>query len=796
MRPRDRSAAAGLAVVSLVTLLYELTQIRVFAYSLHPLIAYAAIAIAMLGFGLGATIVAVRPGWFRGDVLRQAGMAGLGLGVSIPVVSVLFALTSHRVIPPKTLWVDPLATAVTLLPCVVPYALSGLAVTLLLRSGLDRVGRLYFFNLAGSAVGCVAATWLLRGLGAERVMLLCAAGAATAPWILGQASRRVRTVAAAAAALLLLALPWAPRLLAFRPDPSDMIYLLAAQSGGSIRSELSTWDPVGHIEVVRHDTPLIYVEEPVEYRTITNDSGAMSLLIKPPEAPEWGKAIFEQSLYGVPYLIRKPQRVLVLGVGGGTDIQAALHWDVEQVVGVDVSLATLDALRGPFADFAGWPRDPRVTLIHEDGRSFAHRTAARFDLVQMTGVDTFTMHSASAMVTAEDYLYTEQAFADFLSLLTPDGMLAVTRYGDEAMNLAAIAAAALRKLGKDNPHEHLAAVRQAYASGIIARLRPFDADELARLRQIEDRQHPTAVRIPHYDAAGHRASAPLRLLHPTGRVPDPRYARFFAAMGKGDEAGASRALGNPFVVPTDDRPYYMLGMWAVSGGASHPVIVGVQVATAVITLASLVLILLPLAAARGRRRSGVVATAGMLVFFFSIGAAFMLLEVCLIHQTLVFVGTPGAAVSVVIASILTSASIGAAVSDRWAARRRAAVWIALAGLVGVAALYRFVAPALYDGLFGLPMWGRSLAAAAALTPAGFFAGWFFPSGLGLLTQRAEPLVPWAIGVNAFASVLGTLATLLLGVLFGFRAVFVIALTGYVAAALAALWLARRPAAVS
>ncbi|MBW2276590.1 MAG: hypothetical protein JRF63_03800, partial [Deltaproteobacteria bacterium] len=46
----------GVVLVSLATLLYELTQIRVFAYCLHPVVAFSAIALAMLGFGLGATL--------------------------------------------------------------------------------------------------------------------------------------------------------------------------------------------------------------------------------------------------------------------------------------------------------------------------------------------------------------------------------------------------------------------------------------------------------------------------------------------------------------------------------------------------------------------------------------------------------------------------------------------------------------------------------------------------------------------------------------------------------------------
>ena len=60
-------------------------------------------------------------------------------------------------------------------------------------------------------------------------------------------------------------------------------------------------------------------------------------------------------------------------------------------------------------------------------------------------------------------------------------------------------------------------------------------------------------------------------------------------------------------------------------------------------------------------------------------------------------------------------------------------------------------------------------------------GWFFPLGLGITARRTASLVPWAIAVNGFASVIGSLATLPLSLAFGFRTLFVLAALGYVAA---------------
>ena len=779
--------------MSALTLLYELVQTRVFSYSLHPLIAYSAIAIAMLGFGLGAAALTLRPSLAGKDPQRRLSELSLGLGLSIALVNVLFAHVSSNVIPIKTLWVSPGWTSLALLPCVIPYVLAGMLTTLVLQSGLGRIGRVYFWNLAGSALGCALVMWLLRPLGAERLVALTAAAAGGAAALFAWPARdRIRWVGIAFGIVGLVAMPFADRWIAYQPDSNDLLYVYAAQNHTKLEREFSQWDPVGRIEVLRHDIQYLHVTEPVEYRTITNDSGAMALLIQAGE-PGWGKAIFEQSIYSTPYRLKEQPEVLVIGVGGGIDIHTALHWNAKHVTGVEVSATTLHILQGPYASFTRWAEQgDRVRLVHADGRAFARRTDQRFDIVQMSGVDTFTMHSASAMVTAEDYLYTVDAFVDFLGLLKEDGVLAVTRFGDEAMNLSSLAAAALRRLGVEQPQDHIFAMQQSDASGIVVKRTPMTPGDIANLQKVGDRKVPNAVRVPHYDAVGLRASDPVRVLYPPAGPADPRYAYFFSEMGKGHEVQALRKFNNNFVPPTDDRPYYMLlGIWMASSRIIHPVIGTLRVATLIIAATSLLLIFAPLFVVRRRSKSGIGTLFAVIVYFFALGMGFMLLEVGLIHRTLVFVGSPAASVSVVITAILMASGIGAFVSDRvsWSLARR--LLFAVGGMLTVGLLFRIGAGPLFDALFHLPTWGRWLTAALALAPGGFFTGWFFPVGLRVISRRSDTLVPWAIAVNGFASVLGSLATLSLGVSFGFQTVFVIALVGYVIAVAVLLPVALR-----
>ena len=159
-----------------------------------------------------------------------------------------------------------------------------------------------------------------------------------------------------------------------------------------------------------------------------------------------------------------------------------------------------------------------------------------------------------------------------------------------------------------------------------------------------------------------------------------------------------------------------------------------------------------------------------------------------------FVGTPGASVAVVMSAIMVASGLGSRFADglSWTPQRRLVA--ALVGLIVTGLGYRFGAGPAFDALFSLPIPGRCLVAALLIAPVGFFMGWFFPTGLRIADTSFSRLVPWAIAINGFASVLGSLCTFFLGLAFGFGGVFAIAIALYTLAVASYLPIARAPAA--
>jgi hypothetical protein len=177
---------------------------------------------------------------------------------------------------------------------------------------------------------------------------------------------------------------------------------------------------------------------------------------------------------------------------------------------------------------------------------------------------------------------------------------------------------------------------------------------------------------------------------------------------------------------------------------------------------------------------------GFLLFFLFIGAGYILIEVALIQKFVLFLGHPTYALTVVIFSMLVSSGIGSFASRRLIGADEGRL-IKLLGMGALmAALLGAVAGPLLTALVGLPVPLKVLITVALIAPLGFVMGMPFPTGLRRLERWHAPSVRWAWSLNAASSVLGSVGalvcaiylglvqTLIVGGLFYFAALAVIA----------------------
>jgi hypothetical protein len=489
--------------------------------------------------------------------------------------------------------------------------------------------------------------------------------------------------------------------------------------------------------------------------------------------------------------IRQNADVLVIGVGGGRDILSALEFDQRSVTGVEINRNILKATNEDFGAFTGQlDANPRVTFVNDEARSFLTRTDSKYDVIQISLIDTWAASSAGAYALSENSLYTTEAWDTFFDRLQPGGILSVSRWYDvpgrerplEAYRATALAAQVLTDRGVAKPRDHMLLYRApdngagASAVTLLVSPEPFSARDRATLAGETERLGFTPV------LTGDEA-------------PDERFAALAAPGGPGHAVADFEEDVSP---PTDDRPFFfqMANLGTLLGGAgfssddsTRPVLVLGLLAATVLGLA-LGFIVLPLLLKTDRA-----AHRGMSPFytyFAGIGLGFLLVEIAQLQRLTVFLGHPTYALTVVLFSLLVFSGIGSMASERLADPSRPRLTLVPLGalLVTVAAL-GFLTPEVIDRMDGATTPARIATAVAILAPLGLLMG--MPFAIGMRAASTRPGAPTAFlwGINGATSVCASVLGVTIAVFYGISAAYWTGLVAYAVAGVSLLAIVRR-----
>ena len=256
--------------------------------------------------------------------------------------------------------------------------------------------------------------------------------------------------------------------------------------GDGISHLATRWDPHARVDVIHYDRfpigemyrnlidPAYAAPRPDAHFMLLDQSAATQIL-----DGSGDMSVLRASIIAGPYEVLTRPRVLIIGPGGGIDIQNALVHGASQVDAVEVNRGVSALMRGPLADYSGhiYTAD-RVNVVEDEARSFIRRSSDRYDLIQMTVVDSYAALASGAYALSESYLYTAEAFDDYLSHIADHGALAVGRfYRDppvEMLNTAALGVDALSRRRIADPLAHLAVLRYLDFGLLIVRDDAFD----------------------------------------------------------------------------------------------------------------------------------------------------------------------------------------------------------------------------------------------------------------------------------------------------------------------------------
>jgi hypothetical protein len=255
-----------------------------------------------------------------------------------------------------------------------------------------------------------------------------------------------------------------------------------------------------------------------------------------------------------------------------------------------------------------------------------------------------------------------------------------------------------------------------------------------------------------------------------GRHVEEPYASLFA----GTRTLAQYAAEAPARVDPvfDDRPFFFARQkpWGLPASMSHAFVMILA------PLGVLCVVFVALGKPAGQPAGPFAAS---IVFFSCLGLGFIAVELSLLQHLTLLLGHPIFTLSILLFTLLAVGGLGSARSSRF---RIGSVCLAIAGL---GLVYAAALPRVVPALLPLPLAARIAIAIALVAPLGFAMGMPFPRGLAKTGQGPLPAPPFYWGLNGIFSVMGSLATMVTAVIFGFTVAMVAGCACYLLAALSA-----------
>jgi len=775
--PQGRTAFyTGLMLVTLVTLALEVLNARLFSVISWYHLSFFAVSVAMLGMTAGALAVYLFPRHFSADrVGGRLPLYGLLFALSVPATHVLLI----RFRPGYQVRFEDTSAFLQLVlmtaTAAVPFFFSGIVVAISLTRVPLPIGRIYFFDLLGAGAGCLAVLLLMQTVdpSSGTFFLGALAGLATLAWSFARRGGRRHVLTGAAlivTATLLGVGAWNASVY-----PAGIVLTHAKGREIPKNTVVDRWNSHSRIVSTPVGVCLPYYWGPGAGAPMRPTRGALMLI-------DGEAATFVGQFRGDPreigwmkydvtslaYHLGPRGEAAVIGVGGGRDILTALAFGCRHVTGIEVNGILLDLLQTTFRDFSRIAARPDVTLIHDDGRSRMARTGDRFDIVQMSLIDTWAATTAGAMTLSESGLYTVEAWRTFLHRLRPSGVFTVSRWfspehPEETIRLISLATATLLDEGIEHPADHIILASAGRIGTLIVSPTPFSPEALD---VIEDAVLRYGFNL---------------VLWPRTPRPDPRFLRIL-------EAGSSRELREEITDPLfdlsppyDNRPFFFNmirpGAWFTgrdSGRRALGVVSGNMVATdnlMAILMAVGVLVLLSIALPLLLRGRGHGLTPGRFAaaaaYFAAIGLGFMLIEIGLMQRFSVLLGHPIWALSIVLFSMILFTGAGSLVSDRIRVDHRRLVLLGPGIAVAIGLAVAGIQPAI-DASVAAPFVVRALVTLVFTVPIGLVLGFCFPVGMRLVARHSERATPWMWGINGGFGVLGGVVAVIFSLLWGSR----------------------------
>jgi hypothetical protein len=775
---------AGIFLIAESTLLLEIGLTKIFSIIHFHYFAFFIVSTALFGYGFSGVFLTVSK-----RIQKAAKNRILFLS------SFLFAITtliSFRLILEIPLKISDLLSITQMLYMGavylllgVPFFFSGMVIGILLTYYTEQINQLYFADLAGAGIGCFAIVIVIPFVGGSGTILVAAIIASLAAVIFAN-SWNTRIMGLVLATIIGFLIPSAEQ---FFPSAklSEKRHFQESIDHGELL--YTGWSPASRIDVVtlNENRMVIWIDGGTNQsfmgRFQPNDK-----LASPGE--------FVWKTVEIPYALVKNPKVMIIGPGGGIELQSALSYQPKFITAVELDPLIVQIVLGRFSNYIGdIYKRPDVSLVNEEGRSFIRRTDEKYDIIQQKANSHPMAIASGALNLSETYLLTKEAFHEYLDHLAPNGFLTIGRQG--GIRLLNLGREVLLERGiKDYAQRMVLIGERDWAQVFLMKNGVFTDEELAYIMK-------------------YCSYKKERLLYSPKRLETSNNVFTQLMRDKTHDAVMKQA---PFELeaPTDDKPFMehfyrvqslfskemrenaLQPFWAAAGleaFTTHEATysdLSLYVILLEAILLSTIFIIYPLVKMK-REGISVHGAWSLLLYFFSLGVGFILMEICFIQKYILFIGYPVYAVAAILSALLIGAGAGSFCSSRLKKDSFGILRLVVCALVIIILIQIILVPWFFRQFLASPFITRVILSILLIFPCGFFMGMPFPVGLSWAAQHNKNFIPWAWGINGYATVIGSVLSVILALQFGFRVVLLISAAIYVLAYISLSYTARQQA---
>jgi spermidine synthase len=760
-KPSDNTQLLVIGLVACSMLLHEILLTRICALRLQFHFAFLVISNCLLGMGAAGTLLSLKHEQFFSET--RLWLTRFCWGYLIALLGTYVFLVSFPL--PADLSISNarhlLALSLFNLVGALPLFFSGLVIGLLLSANAERAGRLYAVDLSAAGLGCIACPTLLPLVGAGGVFttsaLLAFIACIALEWY-----RAGKLLRSGAVALAIVGLALVPRVDTWLPVTSK------AGEVGPDQHIRSVWTSNSRIDLVtsaRCDWPQFMrgkvktVPLPRECAQIAQDATAATTISNYSD-DEPAREGLKRTMYAAAYRLKREPQVLVIGLGGANDVWTAKASGARSVRAIELNWPIVDIHKHVLRRYSRrLVEDSSVTLVADEGRSALMRDRNQYDVIQMTGIDTWTALASGAYVLAENYLYTREAIAAMYLHLKPDGILQISRFSleAEAMRMVSNIHAALESMG---------------GSSLEHSIMALSAPDVMMALQIKKGVFTDAEQD---STAAFAQENGLEVVYLPGH---PRPGLVDAFIRSPDKQRTIDAYPLNITPTEDDRPYFFNFLrWqdplasfghidvAPSVSQGNPAFILIQLLISILLSAGL--IVLPLARSQGfPQRSA----RPFLWYFSALGFGFIMIEVAVMQKLTLFLGEPVYSLTVTLCALLIATGLGSLlIGGRIDLTSRRIVFVPI-GIAIYLGLLNVGLPLIVAQLIELSLPLRITVTVLLLAPLGILLGVPFAYGLRVAERIDRRIAAWGWAVNGCLSVVGSIVAVVISMNFGFSVV--------------------------